>query len=44
MDVAYLDAGRRVRISLQVSSAASRTRVRDFTIAFDVAAPNLWLS
>jgi len=44
MNVEYIDAGRRVRISVQMSSAASRARVPDFTVAFDVAAPNLWLS
>jgi prepilin-type N-terminal cleavage/methylation domain-containing protein len=44
MSVAYLDSGRRVRISVRVATAAPRPRVPDLGIVFDVSVPNLWLS
>jgi prepilin-type N-terminal cleavage/methylation domain-containing protein len=44
MTIDYLDGGRRVRVSLQVTSAAPRPDVRDLVLAFDVVVPNLWLS
>jgi prepilin-type N-terminal cleavage/methylation domain-containing protein len=44
MQVEFVDGARRVRISLQVSSAVLRRDVPDLIVAFDVVAPNLWLS
>jgi type II secretory pathway pseudopilin PulG len=44
MSVEYLDGGRRARIVLTVSSAADRPAVEALSVAFDVVAPNLWLS
>lgn len=44
MQTDVLDGDRRVRVSLQVTSAATgRREVGDLVVAFDVVAPNLWL-
>jgi Tfp pilus assembly protein PilW len=44
MAVELLDAGRRARIVLTVSSAADAPAVPPLLVVFDVLAPNLWLS